>query len=309
MEYRERVFRMGDDYEGAVIATLVDLPAEKPAGKAVLYLHGYIDYFFQRHMAEEFSRRGWHFYALDLRKCGRSFLPHQHPNYCRDLREYDPEIDRAVETIRADGHRNISLLGHSTGGLVASIYMSSKGAGGRNRRYISSLLLNSPFFEFHTTRFKRRVLLPLAGLSGKVFPFMSKKNELSSLYAPSLHRSMDGEWDYDLQLKPTEGIPLYFAWLGAVRRGQKWIKSGLDIRVPVLVMCSARTYRGSAANGEEKRSDVVLDVEDILRLSPNLGPDVTLLPIDGGMHDLVLSALHVRDEVFRLLFRWLEERG
>ena len=47
--------RFPDDYDGAVVATLVRLPVgDAPAG-AVLYVHGFSDYFFQRHMAERFA--------------------------------------------------------------------------------------------------------------------------------------------------------------------------------------------------------------------------------------------------------------
>jgi alpha-beta hydrolase superfamily lysophospholipase len=68
----------------------------------VLYLHGYVDYFFQTHLAEFFTARGYDFYALDLRKYGRSLRSHQTPNFCRDIAEYYPEIDRALKIIRDD---------------------------------------------------------------------------------------------------------------------------------------------------------------------------------------------------------------
>lgn len=71
-------------------------PGRAPS-RAVLYLHGYVDYFFQTHMARWFVARGWSFYALDLRKYGRSLEAGQTPYYCRDLHEYYPEIDRSIE--------------------------------------------------------------------------------------------------------------------------------------------------------------------------------------------------------------------
>src|SRR5262249_33664861 len=36
---------------------------------AVLYTHGYSDYFFQTNLADYFAGKGLRFYALDLRKC------------------------------------------------------------------------------------------------------------------------------------------------------------------------------------------------------------------------------------------------
>ncbi|HWD23096.1 MAG TPA: alpha/beta hydrolase, partial [Burkholderiales bacterium] len=72
-----------DDYDGPVMATLVRLPAGAAPRGAVLYVHGFADYFFQRHMAQRFAAEGYAFYALDLRKHGRSLRPHQHPNFCK----------------------------------------------------------------------------------------------------------------------------------------------------------------------------------------------------------------------------------
>src|SRR6185436_19925796 len=72
-----------DDYDGRVVATLVRLPAGDAPRGAVLYVHGYTDYFFQRHMALRFAAEGYAFYALDLRKHGRSLRAHQHPNFCK----------------------------------------------------------------------------------------------------------------------------------------------------------------------------------------------------------------------------------
>jgi alpha-beta hydrolase superfamily lysophospholipase len=89
----------------------------------VLYIHGFVDYFFQTHLAEFFTARGYDFYALDLRKYGRSLLAHQTPNFCTDIAEYYTEIDEAVRIIReADGHDTLLVNGHSTGGLIAALW-------------------------------------------------------------------------------------------------------------------------------------------------------------------------------------------
>src|SRR6185369_10873251 len=107
-----------DDYDGRVVATLVRLPAGDAPRGAVLYVHGFVDYFFQRHMAERFAAEGYAFYALDLRKHGRSLLSHQHANFCKDLSEYYADITAALDAIGAP----VLLAGHSTGGLVCALY-------------------------------------------------------------------------------------------------------------------------------------------------------------------------------------------
>jgi pimeloyl-ACP methyl ester carboxylesterase len=88
-----------DDYEGAVRATLVRRNQMPRARRVVLYVHGFIDYFFQAHMAERFIAEGWRFYALDLRKHGRSMSAHQRPNFCKSLEEYFADITRAIDLI------------------------------------------------------------------------------------------------------------------------------------------------------------------------------------------------------------------
>src|SRR6201988_4201748 len=93
--------RLPDDYDGAVVATLVRLPGGEAPRGAVLYLHGFSDYFFQRHMAERFSLEGFAFHALDLRKYGRSLRDHQHPNFCKSVAEYYADIDAPIAAIGA----------------------------------------------------------------------------------------------------------------------------------------------------------------------------------------------------------------
>jgi len=106
--------RFPDDYDGAVAATLVRLPGGEAPRGAALYVHGFADYFFQRHMAERFAAEGYAFYALDLRKYGRSLRPHQHANFCRSISEYYAELTAAIAEIGGP----VLLAGHSTGALI-----------------------------------------------------------------------------------------------------------------------------------------------------------------------------------------------
>ena len=80
----------------------------------MLHVHGFCDYFFQTATAEFFAALGYDFYALDLRKYGRSLLPHQTPNFCLDLAEYYAELDAAIALIRErDGHDRIARSAHT----------------------------------------------------------------------------------------------------------------------------------------------------------------------------------------------------
>ena len=59
-------------------------------------------------------------------------------------------------------------------------------------------------------------------------------------------------------------------------------------------------------NIDAQTSDVILDVKDILKYSNKIQGSVTVMTIQNGLHDLVLSAPPVRAEVYEKLFRWLD---
>jgi alpha-beta hydrolase superfamily lysophospholipase len=271
-----------DDDEGRVVATLVRLPGGDAPNGPVLYVHVFVDYFFQRHMAERFAAEGYAFHALDLRKYGRSLLAHQHPNFCRSLAEYDAEIGAAIDAIGGP----VLLVGHSTGGLICALYA----ARGARRGQVRALWLNSPFFDWNVPPFKR-AQLGVAALVGQAFPYLNDPKGLRRAYGRSLHRDFGGEWDYDLRLKPVEGFPVYFGWVGAVLAGHHRVHAGLDIGCPVLTMHS-------------DESDIVLDWRHIARWGRTLGQRASVLQFPGGFHDLVLSPREVREAVFNALFTW-----
>ncbi|MBQ3555632.1 MAG: alpha/beta hydrolase, partial [Bacteroidales bacterium] len=61
-----RTIDMPDDYEGKVVCTLIKRDCEQKSKKALLYVHGFNDYFFQAEMADRFNAEGYNFYAVDL---------------------------------------------------------------------------------------------------------------------------------------------------------------------------------------------------------------------------------------------------
>ena len=270
-----------EDYEGAVVATLVRLPAGDAPRGAVLYVHGFSDYFFQRHMAERFSAEGYAFYALDLRKCGRSLRPHQRANFCKDLREYYPDIDAALQAIGAP----VLLAGHSAGGLLCSVYAHE----GARRGDIRALWLNSPFFDWRMPNAWWRFKLRRAVTLGRRFPYLANRKPLH----PGYTRGLREEWEFDTTLKPLSGLPVYYGWIGAICDAQKRVHRGLALGCPVLSMHS-------------DDADVVLNWRDIARWSRVLGPRVTVLAFPGAVHDLVLSSRVIREAVFTELFSWAE---
>ncbi len=62
---------LGKSFDGPVSCTVVRRMASVPTNKAVLYVHGFNDYFFQSEMGELFNGQGINFYAVDLRRVRR----------------------------------------------------------------------------------------------------------------------------------------------------------------------------------------------------------------------------------------------
>jgi alpha-beta hydrolase superfamily lysophospholipase len=289
--YKKRAF-------SATLVRAADNP--KVARRAVLYIHGLTDYFFQVHLAEAYRAEGYAFYALDLHGYGRSLQPGERPNYCADIAEYYPEIDAAIAQIKSAGAEQLLLDAHSTGGLISALYAHE----GRYREALSALYLNSPFFEFPLRGWERIALRALVAL-GRWFPHIAYHHGMPSYYAKSLHRDFRGEWHYNKKLKPTDGFPITAGWARAVYRAQRRLQKGLNIVCPVLVMHSARSMRASQWSDDLFAVDTVLNVDHMRRYGPALGDQVALAEIEGGMHDLALSPPVVRAEVQTVKFSWL----
>lgn len=288
------------DNEGKNIATFISSTKNTGNRKSVLYIHGFIDYFFHAHLAEAFHENNFNFYAIDLRKYGRSLLPHQTPNYCENIEEYFEEIDISISKIKQQ-NEELYLLGHSTGGLISSYYMNK----GMKKDEISGLILNSPFLDLNETPFVRNFLYAMAKIVVKISPKF-KINGMSSVYGYSIHKGYEGEWDFNLKWKPLKGFPVYFKWAIAIVNAQKALHHS-DIKVPVLLLLSDKSFKPKRYIEEVKRADVVLDVKDMTRIGPKLGKNVTLIEIKNGIHDLFLAPKSIREEAMGKMFRWLNE--
>ena len=300
-DYTSQNIKLNPDYEGEVNAVITSSNFNTGNRRSVLYLHGYIDYFFHPHLGEKFNQNNFDFYALDLRKYGRSLMQHQHPNYCKDIEEYFEEISIAIRKIKS-GSKSIFLLAHSTGGLTASCYMNF----GKDRDLIEGLILNSPFLDFNQSKFEKSISLFVAKIIAKVSSYAKLDGALSPIYAQSLHKDYYGEWEFNLDWKPIKGFPTYFKWVVAISRAQKKLKKS-NIKIPTLIMHSSGSFKTSKYSKEAMSNDLVLNIEDIKRVGKKLGDNVTLMKIDNSQHDIFLSPKAVREVGFDKMFAWLED--
>ena len=302
--YEKQTIAMPEDEQGDVVCTLVRKRHAGNPGRAVLYIHGYNDYFFQSQLGDSLLAHGYNFFAVDLRRYGRSLLPHQDAFYCYSLDEYFADIDTALSIIRKEGNERIVLMGHSTGGLIASYYLKH-----HPEAPVAGLALNSPFLDWNFGWLMESVAFPVVSFLGKYFPqwVVQGDDYRPSMYACSLLASCHGEWVFDTRWKMPYGHRKKAGWIHAIQTAQQDIRRECDIRCPILLLSSDRSAAETPSwNDEYLKADIFLSFDDIQRYGKRLGKNVSAHQIKGGIHDLILSPRPARDRTYQLLFEWLK---
>ena len=281
-------------------ATLVTKKPRRPGTQAVLYVHGYLDYFFQTELGDAFVGENWSFYALDLRRHGRSWNEDQILSYSRNFTEFFEEIEKAIEIRKDEGHETIVLLGHSTGGLIAAHYLMEREVD----TGIDLLVLNSPFLKFNFGDRDRSFSLFTASTIGTVLPRVRLGPKPMTNYGKSIHKSHYGEWSFDTIVKPIQAPNARAGWIKASRRAQRKVNKG-NIDIPVLVLHSCNSVNSEEWTEDFLTGDGVLNVDHIREIGGELGPNVEVREIPQALHDVFLSAGPVRKKAYKMMFEWI----
>lgn len=291
--------RAGEGYRTPVATLVRRGPAHHST--AMLYLHGWNDYYFQPHLAGFMADQGVDLYALDLHRYGRSLLPGQIAGYADDLDEYREELDHAAELILAD-HDQLILMAHSTGGLIGSLWA------GQRPGLLHLMVLNAPWLAMAGAPLEWELRRPVVEALGRLDPLRPVRQRDSHFYGQSIRADQEGEWSFNARLKSSPRFVPRFGWLRAVLAGQDRVHRGLGIDVPVLVITSQRSLVPRAWSDELRSVDTVLDVDRIMATAPGLGGQVHLLRVPGALHDVLLSAPAVREGALRAIGDWVGGR-
>ncbi len=282
----------------------------------VLFIHGWSDYFYNTALAEFFTSRGHPFYAIDLHNHGRSLDSVELGGYVADLADYDAEI-LAAHGLIADAHpaeqpagnpaatagqpctpTRVILMGHSTGGLIATLWAH------RHPGLASHLVLNSPWLEIQGGAAIRRAATPLVQLAD-LRPLMRMRVPERSFYWRGISDEAYGEWPVDKSLRPPQAFPVRAGWMKAILAAQQEVAKGLKLPLPVLVLVSAKSMLGPVWSDDMLHADVVLDVRSLALRTLSLGDSVSLERIEGALHEVFLTPEPVRQEAYARLERWL----
>lgn len=304
--YEARHVDQGIAFDGPCRSTIIRRIDSVRHEKGYLYVHGFNDYFFQQEMGDRIADAGYGFYAVDLRRYGRSLEPWQYHFNVRDIREYFADIDSAIAQMHRDGINEIVLSGHSTGGLTVILYGENRGVETR----LSRIVTDSPFLEWNFNGLYRSVIIPTVKVVGGILPNVKIPQSKCDGYAYSLLSQYYGEWEYNTAWKLIYSPPVTCSWVGAIERGQKEVISHAEkLQVPVLIMHSSRKIDGCHYAPEFKTGDCVLDPimlqsrGEEIRNAANVG--VQLCVIDSGLHDLILSPLPVRQRAYEAILEFI----
>jgi alpha-beta hydrolase superfamily lysophospholipase len=312
--YWRRTIPLGTDpdEEGEIVATLIrngEASSASSATHAVLAVHGYTDYFFNTELADAFTARGFAFYALDLRKCGRSWREGQTPHFTTDLAHYDRELEKAAAVIAEEtADAKILAYGHSAGGLIVPLWLDRlRRRDATSTLGIAGLVLNSPFFDLHGPAILRAAVTSAAvGAASRLGSKRVVRGTTDGGYGTSLHRDHGGEFDYNLAWKPLGGFPVTVGWIHAIRRGQAQLHRGLDVGVPNLILRSSRSIAETKDPAAMQHGDAVLDVTQIARWAGCIGNRTMIVPVADAKHDVFLSLAEPRQVAYRELAAWLD---
>ena len=308
--YRQTTLALGadPDDEGELVATLVRRGGDGTSPRVALAVHGFTDYFFNTELVERFARRGYRLYGLDLRKCGRSWRAGQTAHFTTDLAHYDLELEKALAIMVTENPAaDVVVYGHSTGGLVVSLWLDRVRARGDTAKLgLTGLVLNSPCLALTGPAVLRtRATARALGAASRVRKTSVVRPAGKGGYGLTLHRDYHGEFDYNLQWKPIGGFPVTVGWIHAIRWAQARLHRGLDVGVPNLILRSDHSVADTADSAVMQRGDAVLDVTQIAQWAGCIGNRQTIVPVADAKHDVFLSLPGPREAAYRELDRWL----
>ncbi|WP_062210257.1 serine aminopeptidase domain-containing protein [Demequina oxidasica] len=276
----------------------IDQPAH-PRG-IVVHVHGRNDYYFQTHVADAFAGHGLAFYAVDMRRAGRSLQPDELPHHFTRIAELGEDITAAIDAAVADaGDLPVIVHSHSTGALGAAIWASDV-----SHPNLAGVILNSPLFGLRLKSWKA-IGIELTPVIGAVAPTLIM-DPAPTVYTQRLAAQDGGGWVFDGAWKKSTGEPATAGWLGATVSARRRVAKGLSIEVPVLVAHADSTGPDKFDNPRVDSQDTVVDVDPIRKSGPGLGANVTMLEVAGAMHDVSLSAPGPRQVYFDAVTQWLD---
>lgn len=299
--FEQRTLGEGSTAAGTLVRFAGDAALGARESPALVYVHGWSDYYFNTELARFAAGRGWRFYALDLPEHGRSLRPGGRPGFVPSAAHYLSSIDAALDAVAAECTGPVVLMGHSTGGLAVALEAQ------RRPERLTAIVLSSPWLVPHGGRAAGRMLeFALAPRAGgrpeRILPLPPR-----GYFWRAVAREAGGEWDVREDLRPRHAFPVRAGWLHGVLTAQRELAEGPPITVPTLLLASTRSDTGLVWREHMRSRDAVLSIAPMRRAAATICTALDEALVDGGLHDVLLSAPAVRREAYLRLGAWLDE--
>jgi alpha-beta hydrolase superfamily lysophospholipase len=280
--------------DGGVVAA-----GDAPAG-ALLYVHGWSDYFFNLELGHFAAGRGYGFYALDLPEHGRSMEAGEMPGFVGSAEHYLESVGAAVAAVKADAGVPPVLMGHSTGGLAAALYAQ------RFPADLAGVILSSPWLVAHGGAVAGRVLEAALRPVSVRWPRQRLPLPSRGYFWRAVAKEAGGEWELREDLRPRNAFPVRAGWLHGVLEGQRMLRAGPRLDLPVLLLASTTSDIGPVWRESMRATDAVLSIGPMRRAASRVCVHLEEALVEGGLHDVLLSPAPVRNEAYGRLGRWLD---
>eukprot|EP00978_Attheya_sp_CCMP212_P017670 scaffold47334_cov43-Attheya_sp.AAC.4 len=247
--------------------------------KAVFFFPGRSDSFTQPHVFASYWRRGYDFYTLDLRKCGRTRRFLKDPHKANDVDSFDTykeEIDMALDFMaKQKKYDSVVAMAHSTGAPVLINYIMLQKEKKKEVPF-SAYVMNSPFLDWgHVGGDLYEFALEHANWILKLDP------DFIGIKGVGVDRYITAGWllyRWNLTMRPILCSDLTAKWANAATRVHAKInarKGQPIITKPSLVLSS--------------QSDIVLEHLETVNLAQNVFLNPNIVEFKRHGHDVFFS--------------------
>ena len=265
---------------------------------AILFVHGFNDYFFNYKLILEFLSFGYDVYAITLRRYGSTIKKDDDKLfYTNDLNEYIEDIDNCFPKILEGNYKNIFLVGHSTGGLTSTLYCHN----GKYKDKIKGLILNSPFFDLNDSALMEFILKYIIYYIGVIYPTFKLASSNDDYYNTTNEETLK-RFYFNPKYKLRGSSSIYAGWIKTIVYNQSLIQNKkINLKIPILVLYSDKTI----PIDKMEKGDNILDVKEINKYSDFIGKNVTEYSIKNATHDVFVSEEEPREKAIQLFFEFL----
>ena len=228
-------------------------------------------------VAQRFVDQGIAAYAIDLRGRGES---QGERFYVQEFGDYVNDVHEFVTTVRAlEPGVPIFVLGHSAGGVVATLYVAE------HQEHLAGLICESFAFKIPAPDFALAILKGAAHLAPHLHVLTLKNSDFSR--DPAAVQAMDADALIAHESQPLETLA------AMVRADEVLERSFPDITLPVFILHGTEDH-ATSPRGSQQFFDQAGSIDKTLRF------------YEGGYHDLLNDT--IRDEVAADITIWLNRQ-